>query len=119
MWTTLISTLTTPLRTIFSSTGPPCPYCRTLLSLLEEERSLNRELLGLQAPIEATSPPTRSVRPSEQEPEAPLDVMEGLPESAKEALMREYAEFEAQFPRNIHVNPEVEEITPGQTIPLS
>ena len=119
MWTTLISTLTTPLRTIFSSTGPPCPYCRTLLSLLEEERSLNRELLGLQAPTAPTKWLLKSEKPNVPESDPPLDVMEGLPESAKEALMREYAEFEAQFPKNIHVNPEVEEITPGQTIPLS
>jgi hypothetical protein len=119
MLTTLISTLTTPLRTIFSTTAPPCPYCRTLLSLLESERALNREILGLQPPTAPTSPPTPNVRPSGQESEAPLDVLEGLPESAKEALMREYEEFTRQSPKNMTVHPEVEEITPGQAIPLS
>jgi hypothetical protein len=113
MSTTLFSILTTRLRTIFSTEEIPCASCRMLLSLLEQEKALNRDLLGLSAPTAPTLPTQSWPRSDEPGPQEPSDPLEGLPESAKEALTREYAEHLSRFPKNMTVHPQVEQIIPG------
>lgn len=117
MLTTLFSILTTPVRTIFSTEGLPCPYCRMLQSSLEEERRLNRELLGL-----SQTPPTspQNVIVSSPPPEnEPVDPLEGLSPEMQEVLMREYAEEMAKYPKNQSVHPEVPQIVPGGPVSLT
>jgi hypothetical protein len=116
MLTTLISTLTTPLRTIFSTEEIPCASCRMLRSLLDSERQLTRELLGLSQPTPTPSEPLRTSRSSEPEPQAPLDALADLPPHIRDALMREYAEHLSLYPGPTRVHPEVEQIIPGQTL---
>jgi hypothetical protein len=114
MLTTLISTLTTPLRTIFSTGEIPCAYCRMLLSSLEEERRLNRELLGLSLPMQPTSPQPLSVISPPPVPQELPDVLDGLTPEMQEVLTREYAEEMSKHPKNLSVNPQVPQIIPGQ-----
>ena len=125
MWTTLFLTLAILALTICSSTVAlykmatrPCSTCSMLRSLLAEEKELSRQLLGLGNPTPPTSPPRTSATSPEPERE-PLSELEGLSPEIQEALLREYREHLASVPRPRTINPEVEQIVPGQTIPLS
>ena len=90
---------------------------RMLIRILEQERSVNRDLLGVSpGRTETTPPPPMSARSPGPESEPEVDPFEGLPPSITEALMREYAEHTAQYPKNLTIHPDVEQIHPGQTV---
>jgi hypothetical protein len=119
--TTLTSILTIPAQIISSTREaltPPCRSCLMLQSLLESERSLTRELLGLQGPMPTTSEslPMSNWPKLDLEPPTELtNEFDQLSPEIRNNLIREYQEHLAQYPGPVRINREVEEIIPGQT----
>lgn len=119
MLTTLSSILTIPAQITSSMREAlTCRSCRTLLSLLEQERELTKALLGFQDQAQTTSElPTRSNWPR-PEPVEPLDELDALPPEIRNVLIREYQEHLSTVPHPTQIHPEVEQIVPGQTMIL-
>jgi hypothetical protein len=125
MLTILISTLVILALTISSTTVVvyklsirDCRSCRMLQSFLAEEKTMNRELLGL--PGDRT-PPTSPLRTSASLPPPEndsLSELESLSPDMQAVLLREYQEHLSQYPKNQTVHPDVPQITPGQTIAM-
>lgn len=114
MSTTRFSTQMTPVLTTCFLAVLVWKLLKMLTRFLEEEKADNRVLLGLSpAQTQQTSTLRPNVTSSEPVPD-PLNELDLLPPEYQDVLVREAWEGMSQNPKNLTVNPEVEQIVPGQ-----